>query len=227
MSSIFVFSSFSNTFCSHPKALHLARCSSISKELLKNPLSRYASVPSFNLVGGGFFTFRCLEVIFVSILHNCRHVNASRRISQVRHLHHCPLPRAGGSSDGNAELLSDSEQPSVDGNEPTRPAAEDATLGLKLPRRSLLVQFTCNACGDRTRRFVNRVAYERGTIFLQFQKVFFISFILKMLSDGKSVQQCAGCQQYHKFVDNLGLVVEYDFRKEEDTDTDKIDVQHF
>ncbi|KAF3793815.1 DNL-type zinc finger protein, partial [Nymphaea thermarum] len=80
----------------------------------------------------------------------------------------------------------------------------DATVGLKLPRRSLLVQFTCNACGDRTRRFVNRVAYERGTMFLQ----------------------CAGCQQYHKFVDNLGLVVEYDFRKEEDIDTDKID-EHF
>ncbi|XP_031479366.1 uncharacterized protein LOC116250109 [Nymphaea colorata] len=180
MSSILMFSSLSNTFCSHPKALHLARCSSTSKDhrvsfksLLKNPL--------------------------------LRHVNASRRISQARHLHHCPLPRAGGSSDGNAELLSDSEQPSVDGNEPTRPAAEGATLDLKLPRRSLLVQFTCNACGDRTRRFVNRVAYERGTIFLQ----------------------CAGCQQYHKFVDNLGLVVEYDFRKEEDIDIDKIDVQHF
>ncbi|KAF3786334.1 DNL-type zinc finger protein [Nymphaea thermarum] len=212
MSSSFVFSSLSNTFCSHPKALHLARCSSSSKDhyvsfryLLKNPLSRYASVPSFNLVGGGFFAFGCLEVNFVSILHNCRHVNASRRISQARHLHHCPLPSAGGSSDGNAELLSDSEQPSVDGGEPTRAAAEDATLGSILPRRSLLVQFTCNACGDRTQRFVNRVAYERGTIFLQ----------------------CAGCQQYHKFVDNLGLVVEYDFRKEEDTDTDKIDVQQF
>ncbi|XP_062204505.1 mitochondrial protein import protein ZIM17-like [Phragmites australis] len=64
----------------------------------------------------------------------------------------------------------------------------EATVDIKLPRRSLLVQFTCNACGERTKRLINRVAYERGTVFLQ----------------------CAGCQVYHKFVDNLGLVVEYD-----------------
>ncbi|KAI3970554.1 hypothetical protein MKX01_024201 [Papaver californicum] len=29
---------------------------------------------------------------------------------------------------------------------------------------------------------------------------------------------CAGCQKHHKLVDNLGLIVEYDFRKEEDMD---------
>ncbi|XP_052154496.1 uncharacterized protein LOC127772591 [Oryza glaberrima] len=68
----------------------------------------------------------------------------------------------------------------------------ESTFDLNLPRRSLLVQFTCNACGERTKRLINRVAYERGTIFLQ----------------------CAGCQVYHKFVDNLGLVVEYDLREE-------------
>lgn len=69
---------------------------------------------------------------------------------------------------------------------------QEATIDLKLPRRSLLVQFTCNKCGERTKRLINRVAYERGTVFLQ----------------------CAGCQVYHKFVDNLGLVVEYDLREE-------------
>ncbi|XP_062214474.1 uncharacterized protein LOC133915352 [Phragmites australis] len=68
----------------------------------------------------------------------------------------------------------------------------EVTVDIKLPRRSLLVQFTCNACGERTKRLINRVAYERGTIFLQ----------------------CSGCQVYHKFVDNLGLVVEYDLREE-------------
>ncbi|XP_066374017.1 uncharacterized protein [Miscanthus floridulus] len=68
----------------------------------------------------------------------------------------------------------------------------EATIDIKLPRRSLLVQFICNACGERTKRLINRVAYERGTIFLK----------------------CAGCQVYHKFVDNLGLVVEYDLREE-------------
>jgi hypothetical protein len=44
---------------------------------------------------------------------------------------------------------------------------QEATIDIKLPRRSLLVQFTCNACGERTKRLINRVAYERGTIFLQ------------------------------------------------------------
>ncbi|KAF8670851.1 hypothetical protein HU200_050115 [Digitaria exilis] len=68
----------------------------------------------------------------------------------------------------------------------------EASVDIKLPRRSLLVQFTCNACGERTQHLINRVAYERGTVFLQ----------------------CAGCQVYHKFVDNLGLVVEYDLREE-------------
>ncbi|EER90345.1 hypothetical protein BDA96_10G330300 [Sorghum bicolor] len=71
-------------------------------------------------------------------------------------------------------------------------SSTEATIDIKLPRRSLLVQFTCNACGERTKRLINRVAYERGSIFLQ----------------------CAGCQVYHKFVDNLGLVVEYDLREE-------------
>ena len=44
---------------------------------------------------------------------------------------------------------------------------QEATVDIKLPRRSLLVQFTCNACGERTQRLINRVAYERGTVFLQ------------------------------------------------------------
>ncbi|RCV26094.1 hypothetical protein SETIT_5G218100v2 [Setaria italica] len=68
----------------------------------------------------------------------------------------------------------------------------EATVDIKLPRRSLLVQFTCNKCGERTQRLINRLAYERGTVFLQ----------------------CAGCQVYHKFVDNLDLVVEFDLREE-------------
>ncbi|CAB4264925.1 unnamed protein product [Prunus armeniaca] len=31
---------------------------------------------------------------------------------------------------------------------------------------------------------------------------------------------CAGCLKHHKLVDNLGLVVEYDLRKDIDADTD-------
>ncbi|KAM0849963.1 hypothetical protein ACQ4PT_053374 [Festuca glaucescens] len=73
----------------------------------------------------------------------------------------------------------------------------EATFDIKLPRRSLLVQFTCNKCDARTKRLINRVAYERGTVFLQ----------------------CAGCQVYHKFIDNLGLIVEYDLREENEVNT--------
>ena len=44
---------------------------------------------------------------------------------------------------------------------------QDATIDIKLPRRSLLVQFTCDLCGERTNRLVNRLAYERGLIYVQ------------------------------------------------------------
>lgn len=71
---------------------------------------------------------------------------------------------------------------------------EGVKLNLNLPRRSLMVSFNCDACGTRTKRFVNRHAYERGTVFVQ----------------------CAGCEAYHKLVDNLGLIVEYDFRDDPD-----------
>ncbi|KAI3976848.1 hypothetical protein MKX01_008706 [Papaver californicum] len=78
----------------------------------------------------------------------------------------------------------------------TSDSPKEATIDLKLPRRSLSVQFTCNKCGESTKRLVNRVAFERGTIFVQ----------------------CAGCQKHHQLVDNLGLIVEYDFRKDENMD---------
>ncbi|CAO2826941.1 unnamed protein product [Amaranthus hypochondriacus] len=71
---------------------------------------------------------------------------------------------------------------------------EESSINIQLPRRRLLVQFTCGACGERTERLINRLAYERGTVFVQ----------------------CAGCLQHHKLVDNLGLVVEYDFRNDTD-----------
>ncbi|ESQ28389.1 hypothetical protein EUTSA_v10019239mg [Eutrema salsugineum] len=76
-----------------------------------------------------------------------------------------------------------------------------ASIDIKLPRRSLLVEFSCNSCGERTKRLINRLAYERGLVFVQ----------------------CAGCLRHHKLVDNLGLIVEYDFRKtSEDLSTDQV-----
>ncbi|CAI0458800.1 unnamed protein product [Linum tenue] len=80
--------------------------------------------------------------------------------------------------------------------EPNNSSDGAATVDIKLPRRSLLVQFTCNDCGERTQRLINRLAYEKGLVFVQ----------------------CAGCEQYHKLADNLGLIVEYDLREEIKTD---------
>ncbi|XP_021755087.1 uncharacterized protein LOC110720370 [Chenopodium quinoa] len=71
-------------------------------------------------------------------------------------------------------------------------SSKESNINIQLPRRCLLVQFTCDACGERTKRLINKLAYERGTVFVQ----------------------CAGCLQHHKLIDNLGLVVEYDFRND-------------
>ncbi|XP_038997188.1 uncharacterized protein LOC120121999 isoform X1 [Hibiscus syriacus] len=86
-------------------------------------------------------------------------------------------------------LASDS---TTDPNENTANSNSGSTIDIKLPRRSLSVQFTCGECGERTERLINRLAYERGLVYVQ----------------------CAGCLQYHKLADNLGLVVEYDLRVE-------------
>ncbi|PKA48960.1 hypothetical protein AXF42_Ash019498 [Apostasia shenzhenica] len=75
------------------------------------------------------------------------------------------------------------------------PSDKEVSLNMNLPRRNMIVQFTCNSCGERTQRRINRIAYERGTVFVQ----------------------CSGCMVNHKLVDNLGLVVEYDLREEVDT----------
>ncbi|KAL2650886.1 hypothetical protein R1flu_019014 [Riccia fluitans] len=69
---------------------------------------------------------------------------------------------------------------------------QDVSIDLKLPRRRMLVEFTCNVCEERTQRLINPEAYKRGTVFVQ----------------------CAGCEAYHQLVDNLNLIQEFDFRKE-------------
>ncbi|KAJ0242844.1 DNL-type domain-containing protein [Hirschfeldia incana] len=80
--------------------------------------------------------------------------------------------------------------------EESKDSSEVASVDIKLPRRSLLVEFSCNSCGERTKRLINRLAYERGLVFVQ----------------------CGGCLKHHKLVDNLGLIVEYDFRQETSKD---------
>eukprot|EP00252_Welwitschia_mirabilis_P024484 TRINITY_DN7289_c0_g1_i1.p1 TRINITY_DN7289_c0_g1~~TRINITY_DN7289_c0_g1_i1.p1 ORF type:complete len:217 (-),score=33.18 TRINITY_DN7289_c0_g1_i1:190-840(-) len=56
-------------------------------------------------------------------------------------------------------------------------------LFTKSPRRRMRVAFTCGVCGQRTTRAINPHAYTDGTVFVQ----------------------CAGCDVYHKLVDNLNL----------------------
>ncbi|AAF15071.1 putative mitochondrial import protein TIM15 [Arabidopsis thaliana] len=86
-------------------------------------------------------------------------------------------------------------------DEESNDSAEVASIDIKLPRRSLQVEFTCNSCGERTKRLINRHAYEKGLVFVQ----------------------CAGCLKHHKLVDNLGLIVEYDFREtSKDLGTDHV-----
>ncbi|XP_039042330.1 uncharacterized protein LOC120181229 isoform X2 [Hibiscus syriacus] len=55
----------------------------------------------------------------------------------------------------------------ADPNENEASSNADSTIDIKLPRRSLLVQFTCGECGERTERLINRLAYERGLVYVQ------------------------------------------------------------
>ncbi|CAF2085143.1 unnamed protein product [Brassica rapa] len=67
--------------------------------------------------------------------------------------------------------------------EESKDSSEVAYVDIKLPRRrSLQVEFSCNSCGERTKRLINRLAYECGIVFVQ----------------------CGGCLKHHKLVDNLG-----------------------
>ncbi|CAH8358921.1 unnamed protein product [Eruca vesicaria subsp. sativa] len=101
-------------------------------------------------------------------------------------------------------LSDDSELNPEEEEEESKVSSEGkvGSIDIKLPRRSLLVEFSCNSCGERTKRLINRLAYERGLVFVQ----------------------CGGCLKHHKLVDNLGLIVEYDFRQEtsKDSTTDQI-----
>jgi hypothetical protein len=76
----------------------------------------------------------------------------------------------------------DSTSDNVDGEK----EETTASLDLQLPRRSMLVTFTCNKCDTRTERLVNPVAWNKGMV----------------------ICQCAGCQAWHQLADAAGLVDE-------------------
>ncbi|KAH0857320.1 hypothetical protein HID58_085581, partial [Brassica napus] len=81
-----------------------------------------------------------------------------------------------------------------------------ASVDIKLPRRrSLQVEFSCNSCGERrTKRLINRLAYERGLVFVQVHNVVDVLSIISWLK--------------------ILVIVEYDFRKEtsKDSSSDQI-----
>ena len=54
-----------------------------------------------------------------------------------------------------------------------------ASVDIKLPRRSLQVEFSCNSCGERTKRLINRLAYERGIVFVQVYQSLVCLIVLK------------------------------------------------
>ncbi|KAK6921818.1 hypothetical protein RJ641_012325 [Dillenia turbinata] len=70
------------------------------------------------------------------------------------------FPTISNSIDDGGEL--DSEWGPI--NSTSNGSHTGATADIKLPRRSLLVKFTCNSCGESTERLINRLAYERGTV---------------------------------------------------------------
>ncbi|EOA34564.1 hypothetical protein CARUB_v10022115mg [Capsella rubella] len=137
----------------------------------------------------------------VSALHRKAHpFKASPRSGAARVIEVVAPKQRNRSFSVFASLTDDSKlNPEEESNDSVE--GQVASVDIKLPRRRLQVEFTCNSCGERTKRLINRHAYERGLVFVQ----------------------CAGCLQHHKLVDNLGAIVEYDFREtSKDLSTDQV-----
>jgi len=61
-------------------------------------------------------------------------------------------------------------------------------------RRSMLVSFTCNACGGRSERLVNPLAWAKGMV----------------------IVQCEQCKAWHKIADSQNMVEEYIFNSDDE-----------
>ncbi len=70
------------------------------------------------------------------------------------------------------------------------------------PRRTSRLHFTCNMCGHRNEKLINPRAWEEGTVFAR----------------------CDGCSVVHKLKDNLNLIDEIVYNRDEEEDGD--DDQH-
>eukprot|EP00899_Mesostigma_viride_P014292 jgi/Mesvir1/22864/Mv20111-RA.1 len=92
----------------------------------------------------------------------------------------------GGPSTG--ALAPAGDDPFRAGSGLSQPEAGTTPPVSRSPRRKSVMGFTCNRCGHRTLRRVNRDAYETGTMFAQ----------------------CGGCSVFHKIIDNLNIYHELD-----------------
>ncbi|GJP32848.1 hypothetical protein CLOM_g17443 [Closterium sp. NIES-68] len=111
------------------------------------------------------------------------------------------LPPPPASSSSSPDPSADAPSATSDSASPADSEA-GSVLGSVLDsdpslRRSVQVTFTCGVCGARTSRLVNPLALKKGTVFVQ----------------------CGGCEKFHRLVDNLGLIVEYDFRNESESES--------
>ena len=89
--------------------------------------------------------------------------------------------------------------------------------GIWLSTKSMFL----NWCGDEALWHLSRdnlVTDEKAKHIIFWLFFSFASLLLCFLTHIATVQ-CSGCRQHHKLVDNLGLVVEYDFREEMDSDS--------
>jgi len=102
-------------------------------------------------------------------------------------------------SDEHSDPPPDTDQasPSYGDSDDGDSASSDAVqIDLELPRRSMLVTFTCNLCNGRTERLVNPIAWDKGLV----------------------IAQCGQCKAWHKLADAANLVQEIRYSDFENSD---------
>lgn len=106
------------------------------------------------------------------------------------------LPASSSSSSGDGDSGAAASSAPNGGSEGGSESGDDdaVRIDLQLPRRSLLVQFTCNVCGGRSERLCNPIAWQKGLV----------------------IAQCQHCPSWHKLADAANLVEEIRYADLED-----------
>ncbi|KAL4855548.1 Mitochondrial protein import protein ZIM17 [Chlorella vulgaris] len=102
-------------------------------------------------------------------------------------------PSQGG-PDSAAASGSAVEDDSLDDSCSSDSESSTVKIDLQLPRRSMLVQFTCDKCTGRSERLVNPLAWNKGMV----------------------IAQCQHCEAWHMLSDAAGLVEEIRYADLED-----------